>query len=267
MRHDALLSEMMDAELLIAPDAPHQDVEQIWLEATFAALVHAASYALEISQKKTDKIQSLLVACRGCEARYLVRSLAGKLRIGLAEQSVLQALAQACLQTPLLQSEYPPPVLTAFKTADSDTFKEKLAPLALKLKTAYCECPSYDLLIPALLESGIDKLKEKCKITPGIPMKPMLAHPTKGIQEVLTRFENLKFTCEWKYDGERAQVHMHEDGTINIYSRNQEDNTTKYPDVIARFANCMSENVKSFVLDSEAVAWDRETKIIQPFQV
>jgi len=98
-------------------------------------------------------------------------------------------------------------------------------------------------------------------------MKPMLAHPTKGIQEVLTRFENLKFTCEWKYDGERAQVHMHEDGTINIYSRNQEDNTTKYPDVIARFANCMSESVKSFVLDSEAVAWDRETKIIQPFQV
>jgi len=216
--------------------------------------------------KKVDMIQSLLVACRGSEARYLIRTLAGKLRIGMAEQSVLQALAQAVVQTPLCQ-DYPPEIHTAYKSAENEKFKEVLGKESLKLKTAYCECPSYDILIPALLEGGIDCLKEKCKLTPGIPLKPMLAHPTKGVQEVLTRFENCEFTCEWKYDGERAQVHLHEDGTVNIYSRNQEDNTTKFPDITKRLPNCLSKEVKSAVLDCEAVAWDREKKQIQPFQV
>ena len=68
------------------------------------------------------------------------------------------------------------------------------------------ELPSYDLVIPALIESGIGSLREKRQLTPGVPLKPMLAKPTKAIGEVLDRFENKKFTCEYKYDGERAQV-------------------------------------------------------------
>ena len=68
------------------------------------------------------------------------------------------------------------------------------------------ELPSYDLVIPALLELGIGGLHDKCQLTPGVPLKPMLAKPTKAIGEVLDRFENKTFTCEYKYDGERAQV-------------------------------------------------------------
>lgn len=216
--------------------------------------------------KKTDKIQSLFVACRFTEARYLIRSLAGKLRIGLAEQSVLQALALACTMTPPEQKR-PFEVLNASKGVSSEKFKQKYDEIALILKTTYCQCPNYDKIIPVILEKGMKELPNECKLTPGIPLKPMLAHPTKGIQEVLTRFEGLKFTCEFKYDGERAQIHIKEDGTVNIYSRNQENNTSKYPDIIARIPNTRSDKVKSCVLDCEAVAWDKEKKQILPFQV
>lgn len=216
--------------------------------------------------RKLDKIQSLFVACRFTEARYLIRSLAGKLRIGLAEQSVLQAIALACTMTPPKQS-YSPEILDMSKKMSSDAFKQKYDETALTLKTTYCECPNYDKIIPVLLKEGIEELPKKCKITPGIPMKPMLAHPTKGVQEVLTRFDGLKFTCEWKYDGERAQIHFAEDGKISIYSRNQENNTSKYPDIIGRFKNTKSEEVESCILDCEAVAWDNENEKILPFQV
>jgi DNA ligase-1 len=60
----------------------------------------------------------------------------------------------------------------------------------------------------------------------------MLAKPTKAIGEVLDRFEGRQFTCEYKYDGERAQVHMLEDGSVSVFSRNSEDMKAKYPDLV-----------------------------------
>lgn len=93
----------------------------------------------------------------------------------------------------------------------------------------------------------------------------------------ISRFENVEFTCEWKYDGERAQIHVPSaevDGITvadvaksSIYSRNQENNTSKYPDVLGRLVRTMKDSVQSCVLDCEAVAWDKEKKQILPFQV
>lgn len=156
--------------------------------------------------KKVDKMQAIFVACRHSEARFFIRSLLGKLRIGLAEQSLLHAIAQACALTPPNQKEYPPKVLQAIRGESS--VKQRVDEVALIVKTTYCQCPNYDRIVSVLLDGGVDCLLDECKMTPGTPLKPMLAHPTKGVGEVLERFDGLKFTCEFKYDGERAQVSL-----------------------------------------------------------
>ncbi|KAK4696063.1 DNA ligase 1, partial [Lecanoromycetidae sp. Uapishka_2] len=145
------------------------------------------------------------------------------------------------------------------------------------------ELPSYEVIIPAMVEHGIFHLRENCKLQPGVPLKPMLAKPTKSITEVLDRFEGKNFTCEYKYDGERAQIHyvagdspqqytsnLHASGKNKglsaIFSRNSEDLSKKYPDILAKLNTWIKPETKSFVLDCETVAWDLVEKRVLPFQ-
>ncbi|KAI9146124.1 hypothetical protein BKA69DRAFT_1153542 [Paraphysoderma sedebokerense] len=219
----------------------------------FNVLKEIANISGGSSQKlKVDKIKNLLVSCRGNEPKYLIRSLEGKLRIGLAEKTILVALSQAAVLS---------------KNAKKDGLEARLAQASEIIKSVYSELPSYDLIVPALLQHPIDELPNHCHLTPGIPLKPMLAHPTKSITEVLDRFEGKTFTCEYKYDGERAQVHKLENGQSFVFSRNSENLSKKYPDIMDRLDKIAKPTTNSFVLDCECVAWDPEKKCILPFQV
>ncbi|OTA98932.1 hypothetical protein M426DRAFT_325592 [Hypoxylon sp. CI-4A] len=206
------------------------------------------------------------------EAKYLVRFLEGKLRLGLAERTVLVSIGQAMI------------IHEADQKGKVPSTKEMEEAEAM-LKTVYSELPSWDVIIPAMLQNGIMRLKETCKLRPGVPLKPMLAKPTKAITEVLDRFEDQTFTCEYKYDGERAQIHYvakdHSDeyidalpsatkeaakGVASIFSRNSEDLSKKYPDILAKLHTWIKDGTKSFVLDCETVAWDVDEKKVLPFQ-
>ena len=217
---------------------------------------------------KKAKMKKLLVAARGCEAGYIVRSLQGKLRIGLAQQTVTLALAHAVVLHSIGDSKEAVQTRIKAEKMSNSSVADELGSANDILKQVFSECPSYDEIIPALLmEGGVDKLQERCHLRVGVPVKPMLAKPTCGVQEVLQRFTDVEFTCEYKYDGERAQIHLSEDGTIKIFSRNQEDNTSKFPDIIRAFPGYLKPGIKSIVIDSEAVAFDRVEKKILPFQI
>ncbi|KAK5652502.1 hypothetical protein OQA88_10407 [Cercophora sp. LCS_1] len=206
------------------------------------------------------------------EAKFIVRFLEGKLRLGLAEKTALVSLAQAVVAHEASKKG----------TVPSTSDIEKAESI---LKTVYSELPSYNAIIPAMIEHGIMNLREHCKLRPGVPLKPMLAKPTKAITEVLDRFENQTFTCEYKYDGERAQIHyVAKDadeelsqsmpdatkeagrGVASIFSRNSEDLSKKYPDILEKLHTWVKEDTRSFVLDCESVAWDVAEKKVLPFQ-
>jgi DNA ligase-1 len=254
------------------------------------------------SQKlKVDKIKRLLVAVQdSTETKFIIRGLQGKLRIGLAQSTVLVALAHALTMT------IPATVQVAEENDDGDDEEESienaivsalldtslpvektLEAAANMIRKVYSEVPSFDALLDAALKVPLIHLNTKCQFQPGIPVEPMLAKPTKSIQEVLKRLDGQEFTCEYKYDGERAQIHKTPDGTLKVFSRNLLETSVKYPEVpifVQEAASAAVANQKetekdgddgdddekpadSFVLDAEVVAYDHEKGQLVPFQV
>ncbi|XP_041995937.1 DNA ligase 1-like [Salvia splendens] len=204
-------------------------------------------------EKKKNHIKALLVATTDCEPQFLIRLLQTKLRIGLAEQTLLAALGHAAAYSE--------------KHSVSAKADHSLEEAAKIIKQVYSVIPVYDKIVPALLCGGVWDLHKTCSFSPGIPVGPMLAKPTKGVSEIVEKFQGMEYTCEYKYDGERAQIHYMENGSVEIYSRNAERNTGKYPDVVAAITRLKKPSVKSFVLDCELVAYDREKQKILPFQI
>ena len=135
------------------------------------------------------------------------------------------------------------------------------------IKACFAKRPNYNDLIPLLLEIGIcDELLVRCGLALHTPLRPMLGSITRDLSEMLTKLQGRDFSCEYKYDGQRAQVHCDEQGKVSIFSRHLELMTEKYPDLVALIPKIRGDGVSSFIMEGEVVAVDQESGELKTFQ-
>ncbi|RIA96342.1 ATP-dependent DNA ligase [Glomus cerebriforme] len=227
---------------------------------------------LGVVDQKTNLVKKLLISCKGEEIRYLTRTLVQNLRIGAVKTTCLIALAHAFCLTRPTNMVIGEPLDDKNRLFVEDVSKESKDSLNTKLKAAekllkecYAQFPNYNGIVKCLLEHPIEKLLDFCHLTVGVPLRPMLGEITRDLGQVFKNFEGILFNCEYKYDGQRAQIHMDTNEKVTIFSRNLENMTDKFPDVVKLIPQICLNNVNSFILDCEIVAINPEG-IIQNFQ-
>lgn len=104
------------------------------------------------SDRKKTIIKNLLVACKGNEARFLVRALQGNLRIKVAEKTIITALAHAMILTPPLTLD----PNNVGKLSSDISLEQRLKMASKLLGQAYIEVPNHELVISKLLQYGIE---------------------------------------------------------------------------------------------------------------
>ncbi|KAF8813796.1 ATP-dependent DNA ligase [Phlegmacium glaucopus] len=246
--------------------------------------------------KERQKIvEKLLLSASGEEVRYLTRTLSQNLRVGAVRTSILCALARAMVLTPkpALGSPSDPDQTPSFHLSVSLVSDFEKLPSSSKgrprdsteeliishfkraeslMKQVYVRHPSYDKIIPALLQGGLDSLAQSVPLTVGVPLHPMLGSPTRSLEEIYDRLGDLPFTAEFKYDGQRAQIHAIREAknnlTVKIFSRHLEDMTSKYPDIINAVMTMLEDtpDLTSFIMDAEIVAIDPMSGELKSFQ-
>ncbi|KAL5002400.1 ATP-dependent DNA ligase [Aspergillus recurvatus] len=213
-------------------------------------------------------VEKLLQDTRGAEeSRYVVRTLVQNLRIGAVKTTMLIALARAFLLSKPDDASFTVHSQHELARLKREELTEVYSSAEELIKASYARHPSYNDLVPCLLEIGVtEELLLRCGLQLHIPLMPMLGSITRDLSEMLTKLQGRDFTCEFKYDGQRAQVHCDEAGKVSIFSRHLEQMTEKYPDLVSLVPQIRGEGVSSFILEGEVVAVGQDGEP-QPFQI
>ena len=198
-----------------------------------------ATYEGEGSQeRRVDAIAKLLSNADPDEARYVVRTVVGAMRLGVGEGTVRDAIAEAFLD-------------------GSDAAIEAV-------ERAHQVTNDFPLVAETARDAGVDGLGD-LDVELFRPIKVMLAQKAEdvahGLEEVADRRADV--LLEYKYDGIRAQIHRKGD-RIEVYTRRLEDVTEQFPDVVEATADHLAG--EEFVVEGEIVGYDPETGRPVPFQ-
>jgi DNA ligase 1 len=189
------------------------------------------------------------------------------LRIGAVKTTILIALSRAFLLSRPPGANFPLKSQQDLANLKKEALSEVWAKSEETVKACFAKRPNYNDLIPLLLEVGVcDELLIRCGLTLHIPLRPMLGSITRDLSEMLTRLQGRDFSCEYKYDGQRAQVHCDTEGKVSIFSRHLELMTDKYPDLVALIPKIRGDGVSSFIMEGEVVAVDQESGELKTFQ-
>jgi len=193
--------------------------------------------------KKLSLISELLTSALGIEAKYIIRTLIGDLRIGVASGTIRDALVAACLSEKEL----------------ADIEKKKSFTSALQ--EAYDKTNDFALVFQKAL-MGIDELT-KIELNPGHPIKLMLALKAGSIADGFDRVGK-PAVFEYKYDGFRMLINKDKLGSVQIFTRRLDNVTNQFPEVVAYVKEHIK--AKTFIIDSEAIGFDPKTKRYKPFE-
>jgi DNA ligase 1 len=192
----------------------------------------AAAGGTGSQQEKLDGFTGLLRDLDSTSAKHLVRITLGKMRLGIGDPTVLDALSFAKRgdrsQRPILEAAYN-------RTSD----------LGLIARTLWDAG-----------EAGLDALKVRA----GHPLRPQLAERLPNPEAVIKKLGTVG--VQPKYDGLRVQIHKNGD-EVSIFSRNLESMTEMFPELVAAAAGL---DVESVILDGEAIAYNPDSEEYVPFQ-
>ena len=184
--------------------------------------------------QKLGLLAGLLSDASPQEAKYILRTVTGNLRLGIADMTVLDALAIA---------------FGGGKEARE------------YVERAYNICSDLGRVAKAIVERGLDGVK-KFEVSVGEPIRPMLAERLSSPEAILEKFGG-RCAAEYKYDGERLQAHK-QGNEVMLFSRRLENISSQYPDAVDLFKKCVK--AKNAILECECVAVDADTGEMRPFQ-